>query len=147
MIAKNAANGATDLLLHVIDRIAFFTIEREANKKNMLTIAYRGDLDITLRINERGYRFEDGVLTIRANDLISGENVCDVFTHEKLISCESLTMRGGYVLPSGITQKAYVLNLHSMCARLAERNAELEKELARMNEEKEVFTDDIFDLG
>ena len=135
-----------DLVLHVLDRTAFFTEGREARRGEDLVISYRGDVPVTLRINGRGYRFEGGILTVHKRDLLLGANVCGVSSGDRVIPCEGLIAQGGYVLPAGITDKAYVLDLYARCTALAHACEALENELEEHNKH-EAFTDDIFDIG
>ena len=135
-----------DLVLHVLDRTAFFTEGREARRGDDLVISYRGDVPVTLRINGRGYRFEGGILTVHKRDLLLGANVCGVSSGDRVIPCEGLIVQGGFVLPAGITDKAYVLDLHARCTELAHACEALENDLEKHNKQ-DAFTDDIFDIG
>lgn len=135
-----------DLVLHVLDRTAFFTEGREARRGEDLVISYRGDIPVTLRTNGRGYRFEGGILTVHKRDLLLGANMCGVSAGDRVIPCEGLLVQGGFVLPAGITDKAYVLDLYARCTVLAHSCEELENELEEHNKQ-EAFTDDIFDIG
>lgn len=139
-------SSEADLVLHVLDRTAFFAEGREARRGEDLVISYRGDVPVTLRINGRGYRFEGGILTVHKRDLLLGANVCGVSAGDRVIPCEGLIAQGGYVLPAGITDKAYVLDLHARCTELAHACEELERELEERNKQ-DAFTDDIFDIG
>lgn len=146
MKSNENENESSAFVLHICDRLAFFIIDGEARKRDAVRIAYRGAVAVTLRINGRGYRFEGGTLTIPMRDLSGGTNVCDIYVGGQLIPCEGLIVRGGFVLPAGITDKAYVLDLYERCTALAHACEELERELEEHNKQ-DAFTDDIFDLG
>lgn len=146
MKSNKSEKESSVFVLHICDRLAFFITDGEARKRDAVRIAYCGDVPITLRINGRGYRFEGGTLTIPMRDLSGGTNVCDIYVGGQLIPCEGLIAQGGYVLPAGITDKAYVLDLYERCTALAHACEKLENELEEHNKQ-EAFTDDIFDLG
>lgn len=146
MKVEEKTTDAAELTLHVLEKTSFFTIDRNARVANTVNIAYQGDDFVILRINGCVYRIKNGVIHVPTSIFATGNNVCEICVGDKLIPCEGLIMRGGYVLPAGITDKAYVLDLHERCTALAHACEELENELEKRNKQ-EAFTDDIFDIG
>jgi hypothetical protein len=142
----NFPNIIVDMTLHILDETALFTSHVQ-RKTDTVTIYTQDKRRVVLRVRGCEYRFDGGVITIPLKNLSCGANVCEVYAGNTLMPCEGLIVRGGYILPAGITDKAYVLNLYKTCVTLSERNAELEREVAELTKKAEAFTDDIFDLG
>jgi hypothetical protein len=133
--------------LYVTSGLAFFLTPTEVIRSNQITVTYQGEEPVDVVVNGKIHQMQNGAASVDINDLREGMNICEVCIGGETISCEGLIVRGGFVLPAGITDKAYVLNLCKTCVTLSERNAELEREVAELTKKTEAFTDDIFDLG
>ena len=137
--------ASEDVELILLDEIAFFaTRHKTINLTDALTVKIVGDRPATLRVNGKVLRFEGGVCRILASDLMGGANTCAVITGGRTLPCEALIRQGGYVMPAGIEQKRYVLDLYNKCQRLAEINEELEEKLRQFETDEE--DPDIFNL-
>lgn len=128
--------------LCVLDGTAFFMAHESVALRGTLSLTYRGEYPVTLTINGRRHRFEGGVCTIRAADLLIGSNVCEVNTQSGTIPCEGLIYKGGFISPAGITAKAYVLDLYHKVKTLTEKNQQLTDRVTEL--EKLESEDDIF---
>lgn len=107
------------------------------------------DLDCyVVFVGGKMFRADGNICIIPDSAFMKGKNIIRVTTKKgkSLIPIESIVKSGGYIYPSGITNKSYVINLYKRCQDLAALNEKLENELEEHNKH-EAFTDDIFDIG
>ena len=130
--------------LCLLDQIALFGTSDTITLRDTFAIVYQGGEPITMSINGRRHRFEGGVCTLRASDLLGGATLIEVPTKTATIPCEGLIYQGGFIATAGIQAKAYVLDLYARAKQMEALNAELQ---ARVDElERQEDTDDLFDI-
>lgn len=143
LMKRGTSRRNNGIELVVLDEVAFFATQHKTiTLTDALSVVYNGAEAIQLRVNGKSYRFEGGVCRIRATDLLGGSNTCAVSWGSNTLPCEALIRQGNYVMPAGISQKRYVLDLYRKYKKLAALNEELEEKLReyeREDEETDLF--------
>lgn len=104
--------------LYVTSGLAFFMTPTEIIRSNQITVTYQGEEPVDVVVNGKIHQMQNGAASVDINDLREGMNICEVLKNKITIPCEGISVRGGYPLPSGITNKSLML---AICEELKEK--------------------------